>query len=180
MSPIRLFGLIVPLLLIGGCSSMQIEDFRDTEPRLDLFAYFAGHTRAWGVFQDRSGDLKRQFTVDIQGTVEGDRLTLREDFMYADGATEQRIWRIRRLDEHRFEGHADDVVGSATGVAYGQALNWRYVLRLPVGERRIDVHFDDWMFLQPDGVMINRATVSKFGLRVGEVTLFFSKPGVGA
>jgi hypothetical protein len=31
------------------------------------------------------------------------------------------------------------------------------------------------MYLQPDGVLINRATVSKFGFKVGEVTLFFSK-----
>ena len=172
--------LLIVLPMLAGCSGLHVKDYADTEPRFALFDYFAGHTRAWGIFQDRSGVLKRAFTVDIHGEVDDDRLVLTEDFVYSDGETQRRIWRIRRLDERRFEGHADDVVGSAVGEAYGSALNWRYTLRLPVGGRTFDVQFDDWMFLQPDGVLINRATVSKFGFRVGEVTLFFTRQGGGA
>jgi len=177
MKALRWFAILLPLLWIGGCSTMKPSDYAGSEPRLDLFDYFAGETRAWGVFQGRSGELKRQFTVDIVGVVEGDRLTLTEDFQYADGETQRRVWVIDRLDEHRFEGRADDVVGRAEGLAYGQALNWRYTLALPFRGSTIEVQFDDWMFLQPDGVLLNRAKVSKFGFRVGEVILFFSKPG---
>ncbi len=177
MSRVFWFVLIASAMFLGGCSAMQPKDFEGTEPRLDLFDYFRGSTRAWGIFQDRSGSLQRQFTVDIQGEVVGDELTLTEDFLYADGETQQRIWRIRRIDQHRYEGRADDVVGNASGLAYGNALNWRYTLRLPYRGSEIDVRFDDWMFLQADGVLINRATVSKFGFRVGEVTLFFTKGG---
>ena len=173
----KLCALMLLPLLLGGCSEMKPEDFKDTGPRLDLFEYFRGETRAWGIFQGRSGALKRQFTVTIRGEVEGDKLTLTEDFVYADGETQQRIWRIRRVDEHRYKGRADDVVGTANGLAYGQALNWRYTLRLPYRGRTLDVRFDDWMFLQPDAVLINRATVKKFGFTVGEVTLFFTKDG---
>ena len=173
-------ALIVLAVFLGGCSAMQPKDFEGTQPHLDLFAYFQGETRAWGIFQDRSGGLKRQFSVDIRGEVAGDELTLTEDFVYADGEIQQRIWRIRRVDQHRYEGRADDVVGIATGLAYGQALNWRYTLRLPYRESEINVQFDDWMFLQADGVLVNRATVSKFGFKVGEVTLFFSKSGPSA
>jgi len=158
---------------------MKPTDFAGTEPRLDLFAYFEGKTRAWGIFQDRGGMPRRQFTVHIVGVVEGNRLTLTEDFLYADGETQQRIWVIDRLDEHRFQGRAGDVTGHAEGLAYGQALNWRYTMALPYRGSTIEVQFDDWMFLQPDGVMLNRASVTKFGFRVGEVTLFFSKTGNG-
>lgn len=175
MASIRLLVLILPLVLLVGCSGMQPKDFEGTTPKLDLFEYFRGQTKAWGIFQDRSGNLKRQFTVDIEGIVDDDQLTLVEDFVYADGEESQRIWRIRRLDENRFEGRADDVVGAAEGVAYGQALNWRYTLQLPYKDSTIDVVLNDWMFLQPDGVLVNRATVSKFGFKVGEVTLFFQR-----
>jgi len=171
--------MLLPLLLVAGCSTMKPSDFAGTEPQLDLFAYFEGRTRAWGIFEGRRGELKRQFTVDILGVVEGDRLTLTEDFAYADGETQQRVWVIDRLDEHRFEGRAGDVVGKAEGVAYGQALNWRYTLNVPYGDGTVALRFDDWMFLQPDRVMVNRARVSKFGFRVGEVTLFFRKPVEG-
>jgi hypothetical protein len=37
------------------------------------------------------------------------------------------------------------------------------------------VHFDDWMYLQPDGLLLNRAYVTKWGFAVGSVTLAFRK-----
>lgn len=157
---------------------MQAKDYAGSTPHFDLFTYFDGHTRAWGIFQGRTGSLKRQFTVDIHGVVDGDELTLTEHFVYADGEMQQRIWTIRRIDAHHYEGRANDVVGVARGEAYGQVLNWRYILRLPFGDGAVDVHFDDWMFLQLDDVLVNRAEVTKFGVRVGEVTLFFMRRGV--
>jgi hypothetical protein len=156
---------------------MQPKDFEGTTPEFDLFEYFGGQTKAWGIFQGRNGDLKRQFVVDIRGDIEGDLLTLTEDFVYADGEVSQRIWRITRLGDNRYEGRADDVVGVAQGIASGQALNWQYTLRLPYKDSTIDVRLNDWMFLQPDGVLVNRATVSKLGFKVGEVTIFFTQIG---
>ncbi len=167
--------LLPAVLLLKGCSAMNPEEYADTTPELHIEEYFNGKVRAWGIFQDRSGKVRRQFSVDILGEVDGDTLTLTEDFRYQDGEVSQRIWTIRRLDEHRYEGRADDVIGVANGLAYGKALNWRYHLLLQVGDSQYKVHFNDWMFLHEDGVLINRATMSKFGIRLGEVTLFFRK-----
>lgn len=169
--------LIVALMgwLLSGCSSMSVNDLADTSPKLNLFDYFEGETRAWGIFQGRGGELKRQFVVDIRGEVEGDLLTLTEDFVYADGEVSQRIWRVKKTGQGRYTGTAADVVGEARGESAGSALNWRYTLQLPYGEGTVNVNFDDWMFLQPDGVLINRAKVKKFGFTVGEVTLVFKR-----
>jgi hypothetical protein len=167
--------LLPAVLLLKGCSTMNPEEYADTTPELHIEEYFNGKVRAWGIFQDRSGQLKRQFTVDIRGERQGDLLTLTEDFVYRDGEKSQRIWRIKKLGEHEYEGRADDVVGVARGRAYGQVLNWQYDLNLKVGDKHYQVHFDDWMFLHEDGVLVNRARMSKFGIRLGEVTLFFQK-----
>lgn len=175
MAP-RIFALcLVFLFTVTGCSSMKPEDFAGTTPRFSLEEYFDGNVRAWGIFQDRFGRLRRQFVVDIAGSRDGDTLTLVEDFVYDDGETDQRIWTIRKLDDHRYEGTADDVIGTAVGIAYGNALNWSYDLDLPVGERIIRVRFDDWMFLQDEDVMINRAAVTKWGFLIGEVSIFFTR-----
>jgi hypothetical protein len=155
---------------------MKPQDFANEQPHLILEEFFAGQTRAWGIFEDRFGDVRAQFVVDISGTWDGRELTLVEDFLYNDGRTDRRIWVIKRIDPHTYEGRAGDVIGSATGTVFGNALNWRYDMDLKVGARTIRVHFNDWMFLQPNNVMINRARVSKWGVTVGEVTLFFSKP----
>lgn len=155
---------------------MKPEDYADATPALDLFSYFDGQTQAWGMFQDRFGEVKRRFKVQIKGEIEGERLTLDEAFQYDDGETQRRVWTIQRLNEHHFQGTADDVVGVAEGSAYGNALNWRYDLLLTVGGKQWQVSFNDWMFLQDDKVLINRAKVSKYGFTLGEVTLFFVKP----
>lgn len=172
---LRIFLLVLSGFSIGGCSSMKPEDFAGTEPRFELERYFEGRTKAWGIFEDRSGRLRRSFTVDILGEWDGRILTLTEDFLYDDGEEDQRIWTIVKLPDGRYEGRADDVIGVAKGLTVGKALNWRYTLALPVGDSVWNVRFDDWMFLQDDETVINRARVSKWGFALGEVTLFFRK-----
>ncbi len=153
---------------------MTPEQFANAEPRFVLEDYFAGRTRAWGLFEDRFGTVRRQFTVDIVGTWDGKTLVLDEAFVYDDGETDSRVWTITKLSENRYSGRATDVVGEATGRASGNALNWRYTLDLKAGNRTWRVNFDDWMFLQQDGILINRARVTKYGLDVGWVTIVFS------
>jgi len=155
---------------------MRPEDFAAAAPQLRIEDYFLGRTRAWGLFEDRFGTVRRQFRVEIEGTLDHGELVLDERFLYDDGDTERRIWRIRRIDDRRYEGRADDVIGVARGTAFGNALNWTYRFDLKVGARRFAVRFDDWMFLQQDGVLINRATVAKLGIGIGRVSLFFLKP----
>ena len=98
-----------------------------------------------------------------------------EDFRYSDGSTQKRIWRLKKLPDGRYTGTAEDVVGTAQGQARGNAFYWTYTLRLPVDGAVYDVTFDDWMYLMTDTVMLNKATMSKLGVRLGEVTLSFTK-----
>jgi len=172
--------LLFSLTLMTGCSGMKPEDFAGNEPRFLIEDYFAGKTRAWGIFQDRFGKLRRQFVVDIEGTWDGETLTLVEDFVYDNGETEQRTWRIRKTGEHSYDGSAEGVIGIAEGQSFGNVLNWRYRFALKVGDSTWDVAFDDWMFLQGDGVMINRAEITKFGFSLGEVTIAFRKESAEA
>lgn len=154
---------------------MKAEQFAETTPPLEFFDYFEGETKAWGIFEDRFGNLRRQFEVTIIGTVEGETLTLDENFVYRDGETDRRVWTIQREKEHHYSGTAGDIIGTAKGILYGNALNWRYDMDLKVGESVWRVGFDDWLFRQPGDVIINRATVTRWGFTIGTVTLFFKK-----
>ena len=75
----------------------------------------------------------------------------------------------------RWSGTAGDVLGTASGEEKGNAFRWGYTLKLPVEGRTIEVQFDDWMYLMNAKVMLNKAQMSKFGFRLGEVTLSFVK-----
>lgn len=166
------------VFVLTGCSgSMKPEDFNGREPRFVLEDYFEGKTKAWGMFHDRFGNLRREFVVDITGTWDGTVLTLDEEFDYADGEQDRRIWTIRKIDDNTYSGTAGDIIGTASGKTFGNALNWTYDMDLKVGDGSWRVKFDDWMFLQPDGVLLNRASVSKWGFEIGVVTLSFSRAG---
>jgi hypothetical protein len=173
---IRITVFLSTLLLLMGCSSMKPADFADARQKIVLEDYFSGHTKAWGLFEDRFGKVRRQFTVDIAGDWNGERLILDEHFLYNDGETDQRTWTIHKRADGSYEGEAGDVVGKAAGLSAGNALNWTYVMDLKMGDGTLRVTFDDWMFLQPGGVVINRAHVTKWGVALGSVTLFFMKP----
>lgn len=162
-------------LALAGCAGPEVTDYRTEKPVLDLQRYFNGRVNAWGTFTDRSGKVVRRFTVVIDCAWNGDDGVLDEDFSYSDGTRQRRVWRIHKGAGGVYTGRADDVVGEAQGQASGNTLRWNYTLALPVDGRVWHVQMDDWMFLMDDEVMVNRTTMSKFGITLGQVTLFFSR-----
>lgn len=161
--------------LLFGCSNVQVEQYRNEKPQLDLRQYFEGRVDAWGMFQKRNGEVIKRFHVVIQGRSEGDKLILDEDFTYSDGSKQKRIWTLMPDGPNRWRGTAGDVVGEAVGEVAGNALRWRYVLSLPVDDKVYQVNFDDWMYLLDEHTMANRSFMTKFGFELGQVTLFFRK-----
>lgn len=160
---------------LAGCAAPKAADYAAERPLLDLRRYFNGAVTAHGIFTDRSGRVVRRFVVRMQCDWRGDEGTLDERFEYSDGQQQRRVWHLQRLPDGRYTGRADDVVGQAAGEAGGNAFNWRYTLALPVDGRIWHVQFDDWMFLVDEHTLLNKAVMSKFGLRLGEVTLSFTK-----
>lgn len=168
---------------LTGCASPTIADYAGEKPVLDLRQYFNGTVDAWGVFTNRSGKVVKRFTVVMKCSWSGEPGrevgVLDEDFVYSDGTTQKRIWTLRRTPgeggQGRYTGTAGDVVGEAQGEERGNAFYWSYDLDLPVDERNVVVHFEDWMYQMDGRVMLNRATMSKWGVTLGEVTLSFTK-----
>jgi hypothetical protein len=166
--------VVLAAFSLAACATVDVRQYANEKPPLDFAQYFTGTVDGWGMFQDRSGAVVKRFTVRIDCTWNGNEGTLDEHFEYADGTTQNRVWKLIK-DGNRYTGTAADVVGAAQGVASGNALRWNYVLALPVDGRTWNMDMDDWMFLVDDHTMLNRTTMSKFGFRVGEVTLSFRK-----
>ena len=170
-----LLALLAGSAVLAGCASPQVSDYAQQRPKLELDRYFNGRIRAHGIFQKRGGEVVRRFTVVMDCHWEGNQGVLDEAFTYSDGTTQRRVWRLTKHADGRYTGRADDVVGEAEGQESGNAFRWNYTLRLPVDGKEYDVQFDDWMFLVDERVMLNRATMSKFGVTLGEVLLSFTK-----
>jgi hypothetical protein len=177
----RALGLsaVLALGLVAGCAGPQIADYAQEKPALDMRTYFNGKVDAYGVFTDRSGKVVKRFTVVMDCSWSGppgqEVGVLDEDFTYSDGTKDRRIWTLKRSADGKYTGTASDVLGIANGEVQGNAFRWGYTLKLPVDGKIIEVQFDDWMYLMNDKVMLNLAEMSKFGIKLGAVTLTFVK-----
>ena len=176
------FKLIVAAIcriVLIACAGPNVQQYANEKPALDLSEYFSGTIDAYGIFTDRSGEVKKRFTVLIKADwkmVDGKKVgTLDESFDYSDGTKQKRIWKLTEQSPGKYIGTASDVVGEAQGDLAGNALNWTYTLALPVDGTIYHVQFNDWMYLVTPKVMLNKAKMSKFGIELGEVTLSFYK-----
>jgi hypothetical protein len=166
--------LLAASLALASCASVDIADYAGEKPKLDLATYLNGKVDAWGTFQDRSGKVVRRFYVQMDCKWDGNTGVLDERFTYSDGKTERRVWTIKKNGD-QYVGTAADVVGEARGTVAGNALRWTYVLALDVDGTTYNVNMDDWMYQMDDHILLNKTKMSKFGVYLGEVTLFFKK-----
>ena len=171
----KFLSLIFVFFLTGCANNMNPEDFKNQKPRLVIEDYLSGKVRAWGILENRSGKVIRQFSAELNGKWDGKQLVLDEKFNWSDGEIQNRQWKINKLNEHSYEGTAGDVVGKAKGFSYGPAFKFEYVLLVPIKGKEIKITFDDWIFKQDEKIAINRARMSKFGIKVGELTVMFVK-----
>ena len=176
---LKSFAVIACASFLLACTSPNVQQYANEKPALDLSEYFSGTVDAYGIFTDRSGEVKKRFTVLIKSdwkVVDGKKVgTLDESFDYSDGTKQKRIWTLIEQSPGKYIGRAADVVGDAQGDLAGNALNWTYTLALPLDGTIYHVQFNDWMYLVSPKVMLNKAKMSKFGIELGEVTLSFHK-----
>ncbi len=161
-------------IVMTGCATVTPQDYAKETPKLDLATYFNGKVDGWGMVQDRSGKVLRRMVVEIDCKWNGNEGVLDESFQWSDGKTEKRVWKIRKVGD-RYIGTAGDVVGEAVGAAAGNTLRWNYVLALPVDGSTYHMNMDDWMWMIDEKTLANRTTMSKFGVKVAEISIFFRK-----
>ena len=165
---------VLTCMLLAGCAAVVPQDYASQSPTLDLSSYFNGKVDGWGMVQDRSGKVLRRLVVEMNCTWNGNEGVLDETFQWSDGKGEKRVWKIRKIGD-RYIGTAADVIGEAEGFAAGNALQWRYVLKLPDDAGGYQMNMDDWMWMIDDKTLTNRTTMSKLGMTFAEITIFFRK-----
>ncbi len=146
-------------------------------PRHNLFLpdFFEGHSHAWGMFEDVFGNIKREFTVKIEGRWEEETFILDERFQFSDGHEDRRIWRLRYHKDGQFVAECPETIAPGIGRSVENGCTLSYRFRLAVGNRRIIVNFNDVFRLIDENTMLNRAKVSKWGLPVGQVIVAFKR-----
>ena len=162
---------LITLLTLGGCSNVQVTDYKNATPTLDVESFFDGELTAHGVLLSRSGRVTRSFNADIKAYWVDGTGTLEEDFTFDDGELQRRVWVLQSDGDGRYIATANDVVGEGTLVQSGNAVFLDYVLQIPWQDSTLDLRVDDRMYLVSPDVLINQSQLSKFGIDVGQILL---------
>ncbi len=163
-------------LVFIGCANQPLELFKEERPLFKPEEFFSGHTRSWGTFETKSGKPTKIIQTETTGKWDGSALHFEQDIIIAHGKETHRSWLIQRLDEHHYSATGTGIVGTARGEARGNAFHLEFTMDALPGNPLGRVHMSQWMYLQADGVtMINRATVTKAGVILVEITEHFRK-----
>lgn len=163
------------ILSLFGCSSVDPKIYAKNSPKMDIRNYLNGKLEAQGILQNRAGEVTRTFTVKMIGTWKGNEGKLEEDFIFSDGKTDRRIWKINLSDDNNFTAKAHDTVGIAKGEQYGNAVKMDYILKVDVDGTDYDIRLIDWIYLVDEKTAINVSQMTKFGFRVGTLSISFKK-----
>lgn len=158
-----------------SCSAPNVEHYKDTSPSFDFKKFFSGNLKAYGVVQDYKGEVSRKLVVDMSASWDGNEGVINESFVYDDGETQKRVWKVTLNDDNTLTGTASDIIGMAKGKSSGSVFHWNYDVELPYDGSTIEVNFDDWMYLVTQSRLINRTSIVKFGVEVGQLTLVIEK-----
>jgi hypothetical protein len=173
-----LLGALLATVFLTSCTT-KVEDYKSSSPTFLLEDYFSGDLVAWGMVQDYSAKVTRRFCVEMNGswesTSKGLTGVLDEQFYYADGEQDRRVWTLTKQPNNRYVGRAGDVDGEASGQVSGFAFQWDYTLNLELEGSAYKFVLDDWMYQLDQYRLMNRTKMKKFGITVAEITIFFDK-----
>jgi hypothetical protein len=168
--------LLAPIVLSACSISIDGGNYKTQQPIFELETFFDGKVTAWGIVQNRSGEIVQRFTVNIDGSIQDDKLILDETFEYSLGeGPAKRIWTLTKNENGTYTGRAGDIEGDAIGTSHGNAFNFAYEMDLDVDGTTYRVNFDDWFWAMDSNNMMNRSYIKKFGIVMAEVTIFMQK-----
>lgn len=157
------------MLKLPGFKSQSVEHYAGTSPKFDIRTHLSGDLISEGMIYGPTGRVVSRFVANMQGTWSGATGSLKEEFHYASGMTQNREWFLTENNDGSIVANADDLVGNGFGRAEGCAFGMTYKIRLPADAGGHVLSVVDWMYLLENGTILNRSQMRKFGIKVAEL-----------
>jgi hypothetical protein len=174
-----LTGFVIALLVVftvvalrhrfASFSAQSPADYEVGQPRFDIRERLNGPILCEGIIFGPTGRVTSRFVADFEASWQGNVGTMTEVFHYDSGTVQHRKWTLTLGNDGSIRAEAADVVGVGTGQQSGSAVQLNYRIRLPKDSGGHVLDTVDWMYLAPNGVIMNRSQFRKFGIKVAEL-----------
>ena len=162
VSPVAVF------LLALGCAAPRLAAPHlapqlSREPLFRPEQVFLGVTRGDGTLV-RRGKPPLHYTVKNLGTPESDSLfRLDQTVAFSNGSVESRSWQIRSRGDHHYSAKLTGAAGDVSAETNGNLFHLRYLVRRP------GIYMEQWLYLQPDGRVLNIGKVKMLGFLLAQL-----------
>lgn len=152
-----------------GFAAQNPADYAEGANQIDVRTHLNGPIECEGVIYGPLGRVTSRFVGDFVAEWDGNKGIMREEFRYDSGTVQNREWHLTLGNDGSIKAEAPDVVGTGTGSQLGSAVLLNYRIKLPdeAGGHVLDTV--DWMYLAPNGTIVNRSQFRKFGFKVAEL-----------
>ena len=154
---------------LTGFGAQTPQDYDGQSPQIDLSTHLNGPIKCEGVIYGPLGRVASRFVGDFNAEWQENRGVMSEHFLYDSGNTQDREWRLELGNDGSIRAEADDLVGVGEGQQTGSAVKLAYRIRLPKEAGGHVLNVTDWMYMAPNGVIVNRSQFRKFGIKVAEL-----------
>lgn len=161
---------ITLILFLTACGLKSLDEIALEQPVFNPQKHLVGKFKGYGIFFDRQGNRATSFEIDLNGKLQDDKIILNELLKYQDGETLTRVYTISKTGNDEYQATASNGLKEPAKItAKGDTLKWEYDLEIKNKDSSFILHFDDYMFLQKDGSILNRSIATKFGIHVGDL-----------
>ena len=144
-------------------------------PAFDLRTHLNGKLLCEGVIYGPLGRVSTTFVGEFNCHWDGNKGHMAEVFSYDDGTQQHRAWDLLLASDGAIKATASDVIGPGHGVQRGNAVQLKYRFRLPEQSGGHVMDVVDWMYLAPNGSIVNRSQFRKFGIKMAELVATMRK-----
>jgi hypothetical protein len=159
-------------LVVAGCATVPPSP-QGPVGQISLVEAFEGRTVGRGLFSVPIAGIERGFDARLHGTLRRtggvETLTVIEDFIFDDGEIDRLTWVFARTGPDSWTGVREDTVGTAQVVETDGEVRLTYLADVVSRGETTRLGFADVIYRRADGVVINEAVVTRFGLPVGTV-----------
>lgn len=164
-----MLALVAMRARLASFAAQQPDDYAAQGPAFDMCHHLSGPLTMEGVIYGPTGRVVSHFHADAMGDWHGTSGTLAESFTYDTGTRQNREWALHLLPDGHINATAPDVIGTGLGRVSGNTVNLNYRIRLAPEAGGHVLSVTDWMYLTPNGVILNRSQFRKFGILVAEL-----------
>jgi hypothetical protein len=165
-------AIVVALTLVkarfASFMAQAPDDYSDG-PMFNMREVFNGPIECEGVIYGPTGRVTSRFEADFIASWDGNIGTVREEFRYDSGNVQHREWKFTLGNDGSMKAEAPDLVGVGTGQQHGSAVQLNYNIKLTDEAGGHVLAVNDWMYMTPNGNVMNRSQFRKFGIKVAEL-----------